>query len=133
MKPFSRTAFSSASIDAIVFSTLAAETPARIENGPGPNVATGDYRRSWHVSRVPVEGAAVLERWASVETNQVQAARLEYGFVGRDSLGRRYRQPAYPHMRPAADEVEPMFFQWADDAVVAALLHGFDSEAGGGA
>ena len=31
------------------------------------------------------------------------AARLEFGFVGVDSLGRHYNQPPYPYMRPAFD------------------------------
>jgi hypothetical protein len=31
------------------------------------------------------------------------ARRIEYGFVGTDSLGRHYHQPAQPYMRPAFD------------------------------
>lgn len=37
------------------------------------------------------------------------AARLEYGFVGVDSLGRHYAQPPQPHFRPAADEIGPQY------------------------
>ncbi len=31
------------------------------------------------------------------------ARRIEYGFVGQDSLGRNYNQAAQPYMRPAWD------------------------------
>ncbi len=31
------------------------------------------------------------------------ARRIEYGFVGQDSLGRTYHQAAQPYMRPAVD------------------------------
>ena len=67
--------------------------------GPGPNVATGDYRRS-------IRAVATGDGWV-VSTNSPQAARLEFGFVGRDALGRYFHQPAYPHWGPAVDEVEP--------------------------
>ena len=32
------------------------------------------------------------------------ARRIEFGFVGTDSLGRHYHQAAQPYMRPAFDE-----------------------------
>lgn len=67
--------------------------------GPGPNVATGDYRRSWAMKVLPGE--------VFVFTNAPQAARLEYGFVGADALGRMYNQPPYPHVRPAIEHVQP--------------------------
>lgn len=35
------------------------------------------------------------------------ARRIEYGFVGQDSLGRNYHQAAQPYMRPTADEDGP--------------------------
>jgi hypothetical protein len=66
--------------------------------GPGPNVVTGDYVLSWQVEYGP-EGATVY-------TDAPQADRLEYGFHAVDSLGRRFDQPAYPHIQPAVDEVE---------------------------
>jgi hypothetical protein len=34
-------------------------------------------------------------------SNVVYAKRIEEGFHGTDSLGRRYNQPAYPFLRPA--------------------------------
>ncbi len=38
-----------------------------------------------------------------IGTNLVYAARQEFGFVGVDSLGRTYNQPAHPYLRPAFD------------------------------
>jgi hypothetical protein len=36
-----------------------------------------------------------------VGTNVPYAARIEYGFVGKDVMGRRFHQPAQPYLRPA--------------------------------
>jgi hypothetical protein len=38
-----------------------------------------------------------------------QTRRLEHGFIGVDSLGRHYYQPAFPHFGPASVEVRPKF------------------------
>ncbi|MEU3862333.1 hypothetical protein AB0F03_34195 [Streptomyces sp. NPDC028722] len=35
--------------------------------------------------------------------------RLEYGYIGPDSLGRIFDQPPYPHLGRAAHTVEPAF------------------------
>jgi hypothetical protein len=86
---------------------------------PGPNAPTGDYRGSWSPP-LPVEaglGAIAL----SVGTDRPQAMRLEYGFVGTDSIGRTFDQQPYPHMGPAADVIEPVFHA-AMDAVAAKAL-----------
>lgn len=77
--------------------------------GPGPNRATGDYVRS-----ISLEfGSGTLDGERSVDadvyTNSVQGNRLEYGFVGVDSIGRVYKQSAYPHWGPAANTIEPKF------------------------
>lgn len=66
--------------------------------GPGPNVGTGDYRRSIKHAK----GRDGSGPFSVVSSNAVQAFRLEYGFTGTDSLGRSYRQPPYPHWEPAA-------------------------------
>jgi hypothetical protein len=50
-------------------------------------VITGQYRASWDV-RMSTSGGQVT---AEVYTDAPQARRLEYGFVGVDSLGRHYR------------------------------------------
>lgn len=70
--------------------------------GPGPNVDTGDYRRSITIDN----GKDQLGTYSLVFTNSVQAFRLEYGFTDVDSLGRNYTQPPYPHWRPAAKQAD---------------------------
>ena len=64
---------------------------------PGPNVITGDYRNSWQIEtrRLPY-GAQ-----CTIGTDRPQGRRLEFGFVGADSLGRIYAQPPFPHVQPA--------------------------------
>ena len=85
---------------------LAALTQQNASGRPGPNAPTGDYRGSWRVEPVR-DGADEVSR--SVGTDRPQARRLEYGFVGADSLGRVYDQQPYPHHGPALDVIEP---QW---------------------
>lgn len=62
---------------------------------------TGTYRRGWHLETVEKtpERCTVI-----VGNDQPQGPRLEFGFVGRDVLGRFYNQAARPHIRPALDE-----------------------------
>lgn len=69
---------------------------------PGPNAPTGDYKRSWGI-RFGLDGSV------TVGTNAVQGRRLEKGFTGTDSLGRKYRQRAYPHVAPAARQLGPLY------------------------
>ncbi|MCT9003536.1 HK97 gp10 family phage protein [Streptomyces rhizosphaerihabitans] len=78
---------------------------ANASGRPGPNVITGDYRRSW-AHEVFVGGDVVT---GVVGTNKPQARRLEYGYIGPDSLGRIYDQPPYPHVGPAVETVRPLF------------------------
>ncbi len=62
---------------------------------------TGTYRRSYHLEtteKTP-ERCTVI-----VGTDSPYGRRLEFGFVGRDVLGRFYNQAARPHIRPALDE-----------------------------
>jgi hypothetical protein len=66
---------------------------------PGPNAPTGDYRRSWSVSKKDATTAIV-------GTNKPQGRRLEYGFYGTDALGRTYHQPPFPHVQVSVDETE---------------------------
>lgn len=94
---------------------LLTQIKANASGRPGPNVDTGDYRRSWTRRKVP--------GGFSVGTNRPQARRLEYGFYGADSLGRVYAQPPYPHVGPAADLIEPAFTR-AMEEVVAAVTRG---------
>lgn len=78
---------------------------AKASGRPGPNAPTGDYRRSWTVS----SGKRGATHEAVVGTAKPQGRRLEYGFVGIDSLGRHYNQPPYKHVDPAKRELEPKF------------------------
>lgn len=68
---------------------------------PGPRRVTGDYTRSMNAQFTRGDGGIV----GTIGTNAVQAMRLEYGFHGQDSLGRRYRQPALPHWRPTYESL----------------------------
>lgn len=54
------------------------------------------------ILRKSIEQEPLPEQLAvKVGTNVPYAPRIEYGFVGVDSLGRRYSQPAQPYLRPA--------------------------------
>jgi hypothetical protein len=64
---------------------------------PGPNIVSGQYVSSF---RLEMKGST-----AKVVNYSPQSARLEYGFIGTDSLGRSYAQPPFPHFRPALQEV----------------------------
>lgn len=90
---------------------------ANASGRPGPNVITGDYRRSWTTEISHTLGGIS----ATVGTNKPQARRLEYGFYGTDSLGRHYNQPPYPHMGPAAAAAEGPFV----NDLTAAILGGW--------
>lgn len=80
---------------------------------PGPRIQTGDYNRS--IALRMAGNASFAE--ATVGTIKPQGRRLEYGFVGIDSLGRSYNQPPYPHFRPALWEIRQPFL----DAMAAAV------------
>jgi hypothetical protein len=70
---------------------------------PGPNAPTGDYRRSWNIRY------NLAHQSGDVGTNKPQGRRLEWGFIGADSLGRHYNQPPFPHVAPSVAVVEPQF------------------------
>lgn len=75
----------------------------RASGRPGPNVISGDYRSSWKPEPFGVPDGGGVE----VGTREPQGRRLEYGFMHRyDSLGRFYRQPPFPHVEPAVNELE---------------------------
>ncbi|MCX4761912.1 HK97 gp10 family phage protein [Streptomyces sp. NBC_01275] len=86
---------------------------AKASGRPGPNAPTGDYRRSW-THEVSTDGYSVT---AVVGTNKPQSRRLEYGFVGADTLGRVYNQPPYPHVGPAVEEIRPLFIVALGDTI----------------
>jgi hypothetical protein len=83
---------------------LETRVKANASGRPGPRAITGNYRR-WINSRVSI-GKLIV---GTVGTNAPQGNRLEYGFVGTDSLGRVYDQPPYQHFGPAALVTSPEF------------------------
>lgn len=64
---------------------------------PGPNVITGAYRNSWRAETRSLRYGAIC----TLGTDLPYGRRLEFGFVGTDSLGRNYNQPPFPHVQPA--------------------------------
>jgi hypothetical protein len=63
---------------------------------PGPNIVTGAYVASWKMKVISLMPTEVI-----VYTDHPAARRLEFGFNDIDSIGRRYHQPPFPHVRPA--------------------------------
>jgi hypothetical protein len=68
----------------------------------GPGVVSGFLRNSIQVRQSSAYGIAGWQD--TVHPSGPYYRRLELGFVGRDSIGRRYNQPPYPYMRPARDD-----------------------------
>lgn len=97
-------------------SLLRTRVRGKASGRPGPRAPTGDYRRSITLSVVRAGRMSIAE----VGTNRPQGRRLEFGFVGEDSLGRRYNQPPYPHFGPALDGIRAEYVA-ALDAVVRAV------------
>jgi hypothetical protein len=60
-------------------------------------VKSGDLRASGKVVRLERHQYAVV-------FDKPYAARIEFGFHGTDSLGRKYNQAAQPYLRPAWEE-----------------------------
>lgn len=96
---------------------LVVEVQRRASGRPGPRVITGQYRASWQ-SEVHRAGPVIT---AEVGTSAPQARRLEFGFVGVDSLGRHYNQPPFPHLGPAVTTYGPLLVRELGQAVLEAL------------
>ena len=65
----------------------------------GPGVVTGRLRNSIVVTS---QGRYGLHGWqVTVAPTVIYSRRLELGFNGTDSIGRRYQQPPYPYFTPA--------------------------------
>lgn len=84
---------------------------------PGPNVIDDVYRPSI-MGVVRSEGG---NQMAEIGSGAAQTLRLEFGFFGRDSLGRVYNQPAFPHFQPAVNPVSTFAAQIATSSIRAAL------------
>lgn len=75
--------------------------PPASSPGQPPRRRTGKYKRSLQAAVGPSRsGKSITGR---VGSNSPYGRRLEFGFVGIDSLGRNYNQAARPHLRPAAE------------------------------
>jgi Bacteriophage HK97-gp10, putative tail-component len=88
------------------------DAAARFEGAAKANapVLTGRLRDGIHTETVTdTPQTQVLAVTPTVEAankygfEPPYARRIEYGFVGADSLGRNYHQAAQPYMRPAFD------------------------------
>lgn len=77
-------------------------------------VDTGTLRDSIHTETLIDEAE---KQQLSVEPNTPYAHRIEFGFVGVDSLGRHYHQAAQPYMRPAFDMKQDEASQTIKDSV----------------
>lgn len=86
---------------------LLARTKAYASGRPGPNVITGAYRNSIRI-RYETELSTGTSA-AIVGSEAPQAARLEFGFKGVDSLGRHYNQPPFPHYSRALADMERLY------------------------
>lgn len=75
---------------------------------------TGTLRRSIEVKEMGPRQVAVCSELP-------YAARIEFGFAGRDSLGRLYNQPAKPYLRPAIEETRQRMAQVFAEEVRRAL------------
>jgi hypothetical protein len=96
---------------------LVQQVQQRASGRPGPRVITGRYRASWS-SEIHRAGPVIT---AEVGSGAPQARRLEFGFVGVDSLGRHYSQRPFPHLGPAVEQAGPSFVQGLGQAVEGAL------------
>lgn len=78
--------------------------PSRILSSQdgGPGVLTGYMRNSLQIRESSSYGAFAWQ--IKVYPDGPYYRRLELGFRGRDSIGRRYNQPPYPFMRPALND-----------------------------
>ncbi|MFG2276670.1 hypothetical protein ACGFNY_43800 [Streptomyces chartreusis] len=84
-----------------------ARIKANASGRPGPNVITGRYRASWRAETRGIPYGAQC----TLGTGEPQGRRLEFGFVGPDSLGRVYNQPPFPHVQPALGLIETTLHQ----------------------
>lgn len=78
----------------------------RASGAPGPEVRTGRYLDS------------IGRRGSSVGSDHPAARRLEVGFAGTDSRGRRFHQRPRPHFGPEAGAIADPFAVAAGAAVL---------------
>lgn len=83
-------------------SKLAKRAQSHSRGRPGPNIVTQAFHDSWTYA------VSAGDNSAMVANGSAYAARLEFGFVGVDSIGRFYSQPPYPSLSPAVGESEDL-------------------------
>lgn len=81
-----------------------AQLKLRASGRPGPRRITGDYTRQMNMQAD--HGPDGVE--VTIGGSGVQGPRLEYGFVGSDSLGRRYNQRPFPHYQPTYEWLQQL-------------------------
>lgn len=91
---------------AMLVQALAKRNASKPRTGPpGPRLQTGTLVRSINTTM----SLSPVGPTATIGSNVVYARRIEMGFNGVDSRGRRYRQPPYSFLSPALDAVAPAF------------------------
>lgn len=86
--------------DAVTAGALLVENAAKENLVKNRSYITGNLLRSIHTEATERSRSRAI---VVVGTDVEYARRVEYGFSGADSLGRRYNQPAKPYLRPALD------------------------------
>jgi HK97 gp10 family phage protein len=86
-------------------------------------VKTGTLRRS---ITVQISESSATNASAAIGTNLAYARRIEFGFNGRDKLGRLYSQPAQPYLRPAFDQERENAYLEIQDALRDAINDAID-------
>jgi HK97 gp10 family phage protein len=86
-------------------------------------VKTGTLRRS---ITVQISESSATSASAAIGTNLAYARRIEFGFNGRDKLGRLYSQPAQPYLRPAFDQERESAYLEIRDALRDAINDAID-------
>lgn len=85
-------------------------------------VDTGTLRRSIAVLSQSSDGPKAE---VAIGSDAPYAARIEFGFVGTDSLGRRYNQAGQPYLTPAIEQTKDAVareFSTAMEALIKAAL-----------
>lgn len=88
---------------------------------PGPRRNTGEYQLHFWVDYVGTNQWQARIRAGNTEP---YSDRLEWGFIGYDSLGRYYNQRPFPHFRPAMAEFQVEYEQGLMFAVMTAINTG---------
>lgn len=79
--------------------------PPASKPGKYPKLRSGDYKRS--IEKVVHRSASGKSIVGRVGSDSPYARRLEFGFVGTDSIGRNYNQAPRPHFRPISKRMAP--------------------------